>query len=104
MTLSELEALLLSLCEDVYHYSAPSGCTRYVVWAEYGESAAYGDDTNALSCPRVQLDVYTQDEGDDLPVQIRAALASYGQAVSLQDVQWDDEMHTLRSILQLVLT
>ena len=39
MSLSELEALLKSVCPDTYREAAPEGLNRYVVWGQNDTAA-----------------------------------------------------------------
>lgn len=104
MTLSELEALLKTVAPDaVYHYGAPPETPRCIVWAEYGTVDLVGDDVAQIQIPLVQIDVFTQTEGDSLADDVLAVLARGGQYCSVIGVEYDDEIMSLRTILQLQL-
>lgn len=103
-SLNDLEAALLTVLPGaVFHYDAPEGVERYVVYTEFGERALYGDDAAALSLPVVQLDVITQDEADSLVSDIRERLAELEQVVVLRDSYYDDELLAVRSVLEVTL-
>lgn len=101
--LSSLETILKTQVSEVYHYAAPEGVTRYIVYAEYGENPLFADDTAALILPTVQIDVYTQTEADTLPGSVEAALRAAGLPVRLQATAYDDETASLRTILRVEL-
>lgn len=102
MSLSELESLLLRLCSDTYHYAAPSGLARYVVYGVTGAETLFGGDAIALQLPIVQIDVYTQDEADTLPLDIAEALSAFGQPVSVAGPEYLDNQ--LSQVTTLTLT
>ena len=103
MKLSELEAVLRSVCSDTYRYGAPPSAARRLVWAEYGTNDLIGDDVAQLSIPLVQIDVYTQSENDTLAADVITALANSGQYCEVMGIEYDGETMTLRTILQMQL-
>lgn len=103
MSLSELEALLKSVCPDTYRDAAPEGLSRYVVWGQDGAAALYGDDTAAMALPRIWVDIYTQDYDDDLPEHIVDALSNAGQPVSVSGPEYLDRELSIVTTLSLTL-
>ena len=70
MTSQDLKNRLTALCPQTYELAAPRGATRYIVIHEYGREGVSGSDTTALTLPKVQLDVVTQNLSDPLPDQV----------------------------------
>lgn len=96
-------ALLTVLPGAVFHYDAPKGPERYVVYTEFGERSAYADDEEQLCLPVVQIDVITQTEADTLVDSIKSTLKELGQIIALKDTYYDDEIMAVRSVLEITL-
>ena len=103
MSLSELEALLKSVCPDTYREAAPEGPSRYVVWGQNGTTALYGDDSVVLALPRVWIDIYTQSHEDTLPLDVIDALSEAGQPVDITGPEYLDQQLSLVVTLTLTL-
>lgn len=93
--LSSLEQImnaLLTVSEEVYHYTAPEDSTRYIVWAEDSEVASLvADNYKPGQTIEGTIDLYTKNEDDawirDIPVALNAAQIGW----SLNSVQYEDE-------------
>lgn len=101
MTYASLRASLKALCPNTYRWAAPHGLTRYIMLHRYGANAIRGDDTRLHSFPRVQIDIYTQDEEDALPDQVCDMLTAAGMDYELTDEIYDEDLALFRTILQL---
>lgn len=101
MTYANLKTSLETLTTEVYRWAAPAGKTRYIVLRKYGYSLLRGDDTALGRLPRVQLDVYWQDEEDELFDSVLDLLQANNQDYALQDVIWDDDLALFRGIVTL---
>lgn len=104
MTYASLRAALKELCRDTYRWVAPSGKTRYIVCRKYGYNLIRGDDGAVARFPRIQLDVYYQDEEDELLDNVLDLLDEQGQGYDLQDVVYDEDLELFRGILTLEVT
>lgn len=103
MTLQSLETYLQQICPQTYRLAAPRDATRYIVINEYGRSGVSGSDTTALTLPKVQLDIVTQDLIDTLPDDVAAVLETLYLPYEVISTGYDDEYGAMRCILQLVL-
>ena len=103
MTYANLRTLLKTLTPEVYRWAAPAGKTRYIVCSRYGYSQLQGDDSSVARLPRIQLDVYWQDEEDELFDDLLDLLEVNSLGYDLQDVVWDDDLALFRGIVQLEL-
>lgn len=93
--LSSLESVmnaLLTVTDEVYHYTAPADSKRYIVWAEDDEVAALvADNYKPGQTIEGTIDLYTKDE-DDLWIQsVPDALNAARIGWSLNSVQYEDE-------------
>ena len=93
--LSSLETLmnaLLTVTEEVYHYTAPADSVRYIVWAEDNEVAALeADNYKAGQTIEGTIDLYTKDEDDSWIQSVPDALNTARIGWSLNSVQYEDE-------------
>ena len=103
MTYASLRAALKTLCPDTYRWAAPAGKTRYIVLRKYGYSLLRGDDSAVGRFPRVQLDVFWQDEEDELFDSVLDLLDANSVGYDLQDTVWDDDLALFRGILTMEL-
>lgn len=103
MTSQELEGRLRHLCPQTYQLAAPRDATRYIVIHEYGRDGVSGSDTTALTLPKVQLDIITQNLTDPLPEDVGALLEALCLPYEVIDVGYDDEYAAMRCIIQLVV-
>lgn len=103
MTYANLRTLLKALTPEVYRWAAPAGKTRYIVCRKYGYSLLRGDDSAVGRFPRVQLDVFWQDEEDELFDSVLDLLDANSLGYDLQDTVWDDDLALFRGILTLEL-
>ena len=103
MTFANLRTLLKTLTPEVYRWAAPHGKTRYIVCRKYGYSLLRGDDSAVGRFPRVQLDVFWQDEEDELFDSVLDLLDANSLGYDLQDTVWDDDLALFRGIITLEL-
>lgn len=103
MTSQDLKNRLTALCPQTYELAAPRGATRYIVIHEYGRAGVSGSDTTALTLPKVQLDVVTQNLSDPLPDQVADLLGTLYLPFEIVEVGYDDEYAAMRCIIQLVV-
>ena len=103
MTLHDLDAALKEICADTYELAAPPGLTRYIVWARYGSDGILGDDSTALTVPRVQIDVLWQNPVDALPDAVEALLEDLHLPYEEVSRAYDDDYAQIRMILQLTV-
>lgn len=93
--LSSLERVmnaLLTVSEDVSHYTAPEDSTRYIVWAEDSEVAALvADNYKPGQTIEGTIDLYTKNEDDTWIEAIPNALNAARIGWSLNSVQYEDE-------------
>ena len=104
MTYANLRTLLKTLTPEVYRWAAPAGKTRYIVCRRYGYSLLRGDDSVVARLPRIHLDVYYQDEEDELLDNVLDLLDEQGQGYDLQDVVYDEALELFRGVLTLEVT
>ena len=93
--LSSLEQVmnaLLTVTEEVYHYTAPEDSTRYIVWAEDLEVASLeADNWKPGQTIEGTIDLYTKDEDDAWINSIPDALNAARIGWTLNTVQYEDE-------------
>lgn len=93
--LSSLETVmnaLLTVTEDVYHYTAQEDSTRYIVWAEDMEVASLeADNWKPGQTIEGTVDLYTKDEDDAWINGIPDALNAARIGWTLNTVQYEDE-------------
>lgn len=74
--LQTIKDILVSVCENTYHYQAPEGSRfeKFIVWQEESEYARLMGDGDKMEV-RLQgsIDLFTKDEYDPLTEQIEAA-------------------------------
>jgi len=74
--LQTIKDVLVSVCENTYHYQAPEGSKleKYIVWQEESEFARLMGDGDKMEV-RLQgsIDLFTKTEYDPLTEQIEAA-------------------------------
>lgn len=100
MTYASLRASLKKLCPATYRRAAPRGLTRYIVTSRYGASLLRGDDAALRRLPRIQIDVYWQQEDDPLPDLVCELLDALGIAYELVDDVYEDDLALFRRLLQ----
>ena len=103
MTFANLRTELKTLTPEVYRWAAPSGKTRYIVCRKYGYSLLRGDDSAVGRIPRIQLDVFWQDEEDELFDDVLDLLDANALGYDLGDVIFDDDLALYRGIITLEL-
>lgn len=93
--LSSLEQVmnaLLTVTEEVYHYTAPEDSTRYIVWAEDLEVASLeADNWKPGQTIEGTIDLYTKTEDDAWVIDIPNALNAAKIGWALNSVQYEDE-------------
>lgn len=93
--LSSLETVMnamLSVTEEVYHYTAPEDSNRYIVWAEDMEVASLeADNYKPGQTIEGTIDLYTKDEDDPWIPEIPDALNAARIGWNLNSVQYEDE-------------
>lgn len=93
--LSSLENVmnaLLTVSDNVYHYTAPAGSERYIVWAEDSEYASLeADNYKPGQTIEGTIDLFTKDEDDPFFLEIPTALNAANVGWSLNSVQYEDE-------------
>ena len=76
---------------DTYHYWRPMMKPPFVVWAETGEAEDFHtDNTKAEVLLKITVDVYTQEEFDELLDKVFDFLKDSGIPFSLSDVDYED--------------
>ena len=103
MTSQDLETRLKHLCPQTYRLAAPRDVSRYIVINEYGRDGVSGSDTTALTLPKVQLDIITQNLTDPLPEDVGALLEALYLPYEVIENRYDDEFAAMRCIIQLVV-
>lgn len=105
MSCSELETALREATENVFQNAAPASYTEYIVWAVYGYTQLIGDDAVVMSVPRVQIDVYSQEDGAELEggffEDVRGVLDGLALPYAVPEVGYDPDAAAMRMILQL---
>lgn len=93
--LSSLEAVmnaLLTVTNDVYHYTAPADSTRYIVWAEEMEVASLeADNYKPGQTIEGSIDLFTKNEDDAWIEAVPDALNFARIGWELNSVQYEDE-------------
>lgn len=90
--LKHIRDILITCSDKVYHYDAPKGLQKYIVWAEDGEGNPLELDNNKLE--RVitgTIDLFTKNEYDELIDKIQDALNKNCISFNLNSVQYEDE-------------
>lgn len=101
MTLQDLDSALKAVCPATYELAAPAKATRAVVWHCYGAAHLLADDCTVVDVPKVQIDVFYQELGDELVESVKDALRELNLPYEVQDDSYDDEYALRRCILQL---
>lgn len=87
-----MNALLTVSTTSVYHYTAPAGSNRYIVWAEDSEySALVADNYKPGEVIEGTIDLFTKDEDDTFIGEIPVALNAARIGWELNSVQYEDE-------------
>lgn len=93
--LSSLETVmnaLLTVTENVGHYTAWNDKDKYIVWAEDSEySSLKADNYVPVEIIEGTIDYFTKDEDDENIGKIPQALNAAGVGWSLNSVQYEDE-------------
>lgn len=89
--LSPVKDALLTVTENVYHYHAHKKDDKYIVWAEDGDNAAYGDDVMIAQAIQGTIDYFTSEEFDPNVDAIQDALKAAGIAFYLNSQTYDEE-------------
>lgn len=90
--INQIGKLLIPLIEDVYHYNAPPGLDRYIVWAEDGETSSIsGNNKKDIQTLEGTIDFYTKTESDILVDEIQSALNNANISYRLNSIQYEDE-------------
>lgn len=83
---------LLTVTENVGHYTAYDNSDRYIVWAEDGESAEFlADNSKPGNTIEGTIDYFTKTEDDENIGLIPQALNRAGVWWRLNSVQYEDE-------------
>lgn len=91
-SLNAVMSALLTVTEEVYHYTAPADSTRYIVWAEDSEIASLeADNYKPGQTIEGTIDLYTTNEDDAWIVDVPNALNAARIGWSLNSVQYEDE-------------
>ena len=92
---------LLTVTENLYHYEAPKDTSLpYVIWQETGGHSLYGDNTDAVSVYRVQLDIYSENEFDPLIENILNVLREDNIAFDFPFSEYDNDLKLIRTIIE----
>ena len=93
--LSELDRLrqaLISISDNVYHYTGFGATPPYIVWAEDNEpSSVQGDNKKVNQTIEGTIDLYTKTEDDPLIEDIQGVLCDYEISFRLNSVYYEDE-------------
>lgn len=88
--LDRIKAALLTVSQNVSHYSAAKKDAPYIVWAEDGQTdTLYGDDGMEERCITGTVDLYSENENEPLAAAIEAALGGVC-GFELTSVQFED--------------
>lgn len=90
--LKKIRDILIKCSDEVYHYEAPKGLEKYIVWAEDGEG-------NPIELENIKLeqvitgtiDLFTKNEYDELIDKIQDALNKNCISFNLNSVQYENE-------------
>ncbi len=90
--LKKIRDVLVSCHHDVYHYEAPKGLQKYIVWAEDGEGDPLELDNNKVEQVITgTIDLFTKSEYDELIDTIQDALNQNSISFNLSSVQYETE-------------
>lgn len=98
MTLADIERVLKTVLQEVYHY----GCSKkprpakYIVWAEDGQTdASYSDNKMKIQAYGGTVDLFTREEFDPLFDAIQAAMNDAGMAWSWNSTQYEEDTNLI---------
>ena len=90
--LNRVKDALLTVSNNVYHYTAHNQTDKYIVWAEDNESrCVQSDNRKTQQAIEGTIDYFTKDEGDMSVDAIQAALDEAEISYALNSVQYEDE-------------
>lgn len=90
--LQKIKTMLLSVTENVYHYTAPKQDGSYIVWAEDMESnAILGDNKKQNQIIQGTIDLYTKEEFDPRVQLIQQGLNQNEVSFVLNSIQHEEE-------------
>lgn len=90
--LKKIRDVLVSCHHEVYHYKAPKGIQKYIVWAEDGEGDPLELDNNKVEQVITgTIDLFTKSEYDELIDTIQEALNQNSISFNLISVQYETE-------------
>lgn len=92
---------VLGTVADTYELAAPATYDKCIVWHRYGVSAVSGSDRTMPVSDKLQLDVLSVSDDDDLLDSVLEALENADQPYDLVDSFYDDEYAARRAIIQL---
>lgn len=76
MTLDEVRALVIAIDPDATHYYSESKADSYTTWHEYRREPLYGDNADAETVWKFQVDHFTKSEDDPMKDDIWNGLSS----------------------------
>lgn len=90
--LKHIRDILITCSDKVYHYDAPKGLQKYIVWAEDGEGDPLELDNNKVEQVITgTIDLFTKSEYDELIDTIQEALNQNSISFNLISVQYETE-------------
>lgn len=92
MDLNKIKDALLTVTNNVGHYTVMREADQYIVWAEDGQAdAVWADDTMRAQAIQGTIDYFTKTENDLNVEKIQTALNNAGISFYLNSVQYEDE-------------
>lgn len=92
MALNKVKEALLTVSENVYHYTAHNQTDKYIIWAEDSESRSIKSDNRKIQQGiEGTIDYFTKEENDETTVKIQNALNAAEIPFRINSIQYEDE-------------
>ena len=90
--LNKVKDALLTVSDNVYHYTAHNQTDKYIVWAEDNESRCVQSDNRKIQQGiEGTIDYFTKSENDGTVDDIQTALNTAEIPYRLNSIQYEDE-------------
>nr|DAQ35644.1 MAG TPA: Protein of unknown function (DUF806) [Caudoviricetes sp.] len=90
-SLDALKTALLSVTDNVGHYTSHKKTDRYIVWAEDGGYSGHADNQHTTDILTGTIDYFTKAENDQAVKAIQNALDDIKIAWKLNSVQYEED-------------
>lgn len=92
LKIKQIEELMLTVTDSVFHYEAMDNPDRYIVYAEDSEgSSVEGDDRKINQSMQGTIDYFTKKDWDENVTKIQEVLKNACVSFYLNSVQFEEE-------------